>query len=173
MRSGHELCDGRVAYSDAKAANRNVWGFGWEIAHAAVSRRPPISLSITVARTHMYMHAANVWVWNLSLVQGLFSVAPRQTFMFRFATFASLYRREGLLLGTSLLVPNHPFTHATPSTVRGRAARAGWFRGAVRDAAAQPRTGRAPVKTLTLNPIEPITSLNGALLKPTEIRYMY
>ena len=27
-----------------KVANRNVRDFGWKIAHAAVSRRPPISL---------------------------------------------------------------------------------------------------------------------------------
>jgi hypothetical protein len=31
--------------------NRNVRDFGWEIAHEAVSRRPPISLSTIVART--------------------------------------------------------------------------------------------------------------------------
>jgi hypothetical protein len=30
------------------------WDFGWEIAHEAVSRRPPIALSRVVARTHMY-----------------------------------------------------------------------------------------------------------------------
>jgi hypothetical protein len=30
--------------SDTKVANRNGRGFGWEIAHAADSRRPPISL---------------------------------------------------------------------------------------------------------------------------------
>jgi hypothetical protein len=33
-----------VPYSDDKAANRNVGDFGREIAHGAVSRRPPISL---------------------------------------------------------------------------------------------------------------------------------
>jgi hypothetical protein len=41
--------------------------FRWEIAHAAVSRRPPISLDRIVARNHMYTHAANVW--DLSIVQ--------------------------------------------------------------------------------------------------------
>ena len=80
-------------YSDEIVANRNVWAFGWEIAHAAVSRRLPISLDTIVAlthmypytlyshvslhivaRTHMYTHAATVW--DLSLVQGPFSVAP-------------------------------------------------------------------------------------------------
>jgi hypothetical protein len=55
------------AYSDAKVANRSVRDFGWEIAHEAVSRRPPISLSTIVARTRMYTHAAKVW--DLSIVQ--------------------------------------------------------------------------------------------------------
>jgi hypothetical protein len=45
-------------------ANRN--DVGWEIAHEAVSRRPPISLYTIVARTHMYTYAAKVW--NLSIV---------------------------------------------------------------------------------------------------------
>jgi hypothetical protein len=48
-------------YSDAKVANRYVWDFGWEMAHAAVSRRPPISLDVIVARTNMYTHTAEVW----------------------------------------------------------------------------------------------------------------
>jgi hypothetical protein len=43
----------------------------------AVSRRPPIYLYTTVARTEGYTHAAKVW--DLSLVQGLFSVALCQT----------------------------------------------------------------------------------------------
>jgi hypothetical protein len=60
--------------SDDKVANRDGRDFGWEIAHAAVSRRPPISLSSIVARTHMYTYAAKVW--DLFLVQGPFSVAP-------------------------------------------------------------------------------------------------
>jgi hypothetical protein len=37
--------------SDAKVANRDVRDFGWGIAHAAVSRRPPISLYTMVPRT--------------------------------------------------------------------------------------------------------------------------
>jgi hypothetical protein len=40
----------------------------------AVSRRPPISLCTMVARTHMYTYDATVW--DLSIVQGPFSVAP-------------------------------------------------------------------------------------------------
>jgi hypothetical protein len=54
-------------------------------AHAAVSRRPPISLSMIVARTHMYTNDAKVW--NLSIVQGPFSVAPCHALALRFATF--------------------------------------------------------------------------------------
>jgi hypothetical protein len=52
-----------------------VGSFGWEIAHEAVSRRPPISLDTIVARTHMYTYAANVW--GLSTVQGAFLLPPR------------------------------------------------------------------------------------------------
>ena len=62
--------------------------FGREIAHGAVSRRPPISLYTVVARTHMYTYAAKVW--DLSIIQGPVSVAPRQTLInlkSRFATF--------------------------------------------------------------------------------------
>jgi hypothetical protein len=59
-----------------------VRDFGWEIAHAAVSRRPPISLVTIVARTEGYTHAAKVWA--LFIVQGPFSVAPCQTLALRF-----------------------------------------------------------------------------------------
>jgi hypothetical protein len=69
-------CAGKHS-SDAKVANRNVGGFGWEIAHAVVSRRPPISLDTSVARNEGYTHAANVW--DVSIVQAPFSVAPCQT----------------------------------------------------------------------------------------------
>jgi hypothetical protein len=64
----------QVPYSDEKVANRNVRGFGWEIAHAAVTRLPPISLYAVVARTAGYTFAAKVC--DLSLVQGPFSAAP-------------------------------------------------------------------------------------------------
>jgi hypothetical protein len=60
-----------------KVANRDVRGFRWEIAPEAVSRRPPISLSITVACTEGFTFTAEVWA--LSIVQGAFSVAPCQT----------------------------------------------------------------------------------------------
>jgi hypothetical protein len=36
---------GGGTYGDAKVANRNGRGSGWEIAFAADSRRPPISLA--------------------------------------------------------------------------------------------------------------------------------
>jgi hypothetical protein len=51
--------------------------FGWEIAHTAVTRRPPISLNTMVPRPGGY--AYDVGVWDLSIVQGPFSVAPCQT----------------------------------------------------------------------------------------------
>jgi hypothetical protein len=55
------------AYSDGKGA----------IAHAAVSRRPPISLDTIVARAEGYTYAAKGW--DFSLVQGPFHVAPCRT----------------------------------------------------------------------------------------------
>jgi hypothetical protein len=67
-----------LPYSNAKVANRNVRDFGWEVAHAAVSRRPPISFYRIVARTLMHTYAAKVW--DLSIVQGPFSVAPAKPF---------------------------------------------------------------------------------------------
>ena len=87
MRSGK-------GYSDAKVANRDFTSrdIGWEIAHAAVTRRPPISLYTLVARTGGY--AYDVGVWDLSIIQGPFSVAPCQTLTLRFATSSSLHRRR-------------------------------------------------------------------------------
>jgi hypothetical protein len=41
---------------------------GGESAHAAVSRRPPVSLDTVVARTHMYTYGADVW--DSSIVHG-------------------------------------------------------------------------------------------------------
>jgi hypothetical protein len=52
-------------------------GFGWDIAHAAVTRRPPVSLHTVVPRTGGYAYA--VGVWAVSIIQGPFSVAPCQT----------------------------------------------------------------------------------------------
>jgi hypothetical protein len=50
------------------------WDFRWEVAPAAVSRRPPIPLDTMVARTGGY--AYDVGVWGLSIVQGPFSAVP-------------------------------------------------------------------------------------------------
>ena len=63
-----------LTYTDAESREPDGRGFGGEIAHAAVSRRPPISLCTIVPRTHMYTYAPRVWA--LSIVQGPFSVAP-------------------------------------------------------------------------------------------------
>ena len=52
-------------YSDAKVANRLRVGFRWEIAHAAVTRHPPIPLDTVVPRTGGYTYA--VGVWDLSI----------------------------------------------------------------------------------------------------------
>jgi hypothetical protein len=68
--------------------------FGWGIAHAAVSRRPPISLYTVVARTHMYTYDARVW--DLSIVQGPFSVAPCKAPCVTIATRAALYTLVGV-----------------------------------------------------------------------------
>jgi hypothetical protein len=46
--------------ANANDANLNGRDFGWEIAHAAVSRRPPISLVTIVARTGGYTYDAKV-----------------------------------------------------------------------------------------------------------------
>jgi hypothetical protein len=70
-----------------KVANRDVSGFG-EIAHAAVTRRAadsPLHDGTRCAGGYAY----DVGVWDLSIVQGLFSVAPCQTVTSRFATCAS------------------------------------------------------------------------------------
>jgi hypothetical protein len=75
----------RGAYNDAQVANRNDRDFGWGVAHGAVSRRPPISLDMMVPRTGSYTY--DVGVWDLSIIQGPFSVAP---LTLRFATFLHL-----------------------------------------------------------------------------------
>jgi hypothetical protein len=62
---------------------------GRQIAHAAVSRRPPSSLSAGVALGKGYTYATKVWV--LSIVQGPFSVAPCQTLCHDSQLFASRY----------------------------------------------------------------------------------
>jgi hypothetical protein len=71
-------------------ANRTGFGGNCSRGH---SQRPPISLDTIVARTHMYTHATNVW--DSSIVQGPFSVAPCPALTLRCATLASLYARAG------------------------------------------------------------------------------
>ena len=55
------------AYSDANVTNRDGRDFGWEIAHEAVSRRPPIFLHTMSLVTHMYTYAAKVWDLSIPL----------------------------------------------------------------------------------------------------------
>jgi hypothetical protein len=52
----------RRPYSDEKVASPDVSEFRWEIAHEAVSRRPPNSLDTMVPRTSMYTYAAKVGI---------------------------------------------------------------------------------------------------------------
>jgi hypothetical protein len=59
--------------------------FRVRVAHAAVSRRPPISLFTSVARTEGYTYDAKFR--DLSIVQGPFPVDPCQTLALRFAAF--------------------------------------------------------------------------------------
>jgi hypothetical protein len=90
QRRAGELAAGRLdTVRCKKVASRRGRGFGWEIAHAAITRRPPISLEMVVARTGGYAH--DVGVWDLSVVQGPFSVAPCQALASRFAVLSSLY----------------------------------------------------------------------------------
>jgi hypothetical protein len=56
---------------------RHGRGFGWETLTAAVSRRPPISL-YTMAPPVPAYRGLHDGVWDLSIVQGPFSVAPCQ-----------------------------------------------------------------------------------------------
>jgi hypothetical protein len=79
-------------YSDDKVANRRGFG-GWEIAHGAVSRCPPISLDTMVARTENYTYAANVWA--LSIVRGPFSVAAKPVTIRKFTIAVPRWHEEG------------------------------------------------------------------------------
>jgi hypothetical protein len=82
---GEARAPDRVVHRCNRVAIRDARDSGWEIAHAAVSRRPPIPLPRNVARTESYTYAANR---ESSLVQGPFSCRPEpkpQTF--RSATY--------------------------------------------------------------------------------------
>jgi hypothetical protein len=95
----HERCDAAcmetalhaLATHSGETLSRVVTfrGFGWEIAHAAVSRRPPIYLDTMVARTHMYTYAATVW--DLSFVEGL-SLSPVPNLRFATCFIAVQYK---------------------------------------------------------------------------------
>jgi hypothetical protein len=78
-------------YSDGKVANRYVGDFGWEVAHEAISRGPPISLYTVVPRTEGYTY--EVRVRDLSIVQGPFSVPNAKPFTLRFANCFHRFRR--------------------------------------------------------------------------------
>jgi hypothetical protein len=52
--------------------NRDFSDFGWEIAHGAVTRRPPVPLYTMLPRTGSYTYHG---VWDVSIIQGPFSVA--------------------------------------------------------------------------------------------------
>jgi hypothetical protein len=87
-----------------------------EMAHAAVSRRTPIPRYTMVPRTHVYTY--NAEVWDLSIVQGPFSVGSCQPSVSRFA-FSSLGwllqpkspLRIPLSLSLSLMAHSHQPLH--------------------------------------------------------------
>jgi hypothetical protein len=87
----------QVEHSDAKVANRNFRDFGWEIAHGAVTQRPPISLYTMVPRTEGYAHDARVW--DLSI---FCRAKPSDNLLIR--NFASLY---GVVVTTGLVDGTH------------------------------------------------------------------
>jgi hypothetical protein len=70
------------------------------------SRRPPISLNTSAARTHMCTYSANVW--DLSIVQD-FSVAPCQTLNVTIRDFCIAY--EECAMDTSMRPPNRAREH--------------------------------------------------------------
>ena len=71
-----------LSYSGAKAANRNMWDSGWEMSSRAVTPRPPISRDAMAPRTEGFTY--DVGVWDSSIVQGPFSVAPCQTLRYQY-----------------------------------------------------------------------------------------
>ena len=77
--------------------------------HAAVSRRPPISLYAIAARSHVFTYGASVW--DKTLVQGPFSVAPflcrTQTIPIRnFCVACKLVASRGLGLRPPRILPS-------------------------------------------------------------------
>jgi hypothetical protein len=91
-RTGGEGGGGRCKSCESYGRD---FGFRRETAfHAAVSRRPPIPLDAMVPRTEGY--AYDVGVWDLSLVQGPFSVAPCRTLSVTIRNFLIAVRRCAL-----------------------------------------------------------------------------
>jgi hypothetical protein len=79
----------------------------------------PISLYTVVARTQGYTYAAQVW--DLSIVQGPFSVAPYQTLIVRFAlvpTFEISTFSEILRLHDATVVADGVACRAVPRVLR-------------------------------------------------------
>jgi hypothetical protein len=78
------VCERKRAWcSGGKVTNRNVRDFGWEIAHAAVSRRPPISLYTIVPLT-------GGCAKTVGIVHRSRTIFCRAVPAFRVATFSSL-----------------------------------------------------------------------------------
>jgi hypothetical protein len=79
-----------MAAMQQQVANRNGRDLGWEMAHAAVTQRPPISLYTIAPRTGGFAYA--VGVWDLSIIQGPFPVAPCQTNRFSLCVSVAVRR---------------------------------------------------------------------------------
>ena len=88
--------------TDLQRPNKLRIGTGWDF-RWGMSSRPPIPLYRTVAHTQGYMYDAKVW--DSSIVQGQFSVAPCQPLSVRFAGIlfvkpTPLKRRKDCTLAT-------------------------------------------------------------------------
>jgi hypothetical protein len=87
-----------LPYSDAKVANRNGRDFEWEVAHAAVSRRPLICLYASVPPYHMTTYDTNVGDFVPRSRTGF--LPPCQTLVLRSANFC-----VAVCLTASMCVP--------------------------------------------------------------------
>jgi hypothetical protein len=125
-------------HCDAKVANRNARDFGWEMSSRGRFVTPADISPRIVARTEGYTYAANVW--DLSLVQGPFSVAPCQTFansrVRHFFHRCALVCRGGGLHGGTTLARRPPYspalTHGLGLCLCAASARVGAGGGAAR-----------------------------------------
>jgi hypothetical protein len=100
--TSHATCACVRPRSDESCESSGVAG-GRSLTRPFRDARPIPSPGRIVARTEGYTYAASVW--DLSIVQGPFSVAPRQTLALRFAAFASLYPTTVLLARTGATRP--------------------------------------------------------------------